>query len=61
MVIRAASGLVDFGAPIENGQIFRATAFEPVGRGSGGAGKVAMRYPCIAEDEFLRWLRARRE
>ena len=61
LVIRAAPGVVDVGAPVEHGQILRATDFEAVGRGSSGAGQLALVHPCVGEAAFLSWMRARRD
>ncbi|GAC1394806.1 MAG: hypothetical protein NVSMB47_04550 [Polyangiales bacterium] len=57
--IRRAKGLVDVGAPIEGGRVFRATGFQSPGPGMEGLARAAQVYPFIGIDEFVRWLRAR--
>jgi hypothetical protein len=59
LVIRRKAGLVELGAPIVRGLVVRASPFIQVTRAWMGAGKAAMLWPCVGEEEFLRWLRER--
>jgi hypothetical protein len=58
LVIRRARGLVDLGASVEHGLVFRPRPFVPMGPGMTGMNKAAQAYPFMEEEPWLEWMRA---
>jgi len=59
LVFDKAKGVIDVGAPLHDGKVLRASAFEAGGPRTQGAGKAAALYPLVSLEELVAWLRER--
>ena len=56
LVIHPAPGIVDLGAPVAGGRLFRPCSFTAPAPGMAGIGKAAELFPSMPEDEWLAWM-----
>jgi hypothetical protein len=58
LIVRRAPGLVDLGAPVHHGRVYRSRPFVAPGPAMGGMAQAAKAFPHIDEDAWFVWMRA---
>jgi hypothetical protein len=57
LVVRRLKGLIDLGANVEHGRVYRPRPLIALGPGMTGMQKAAAAYPFLEEDAWLAWMR----